>query len=424
MIQDRRVVITGIGPVTSVGIGKKALFDSVIDFKPRIEPIPKHYEERYSFRSKHFVRLPQLTLAQHGIPDKYENILAYEDRMALVAAKLAIEDAAIPLRPDGPRFEAKDLSECAVILGTGFSGLKPAFESYVTHDLSSTKSGQKHQGHYHRMVIPKTMASSVAAWLSIMFGSTGESFAITASCASGTIAIGEAFRRIKNGNTAVALTGGVENLHDNIGAIMRGFDTLGTLEQSSDGVPLPFSERRSGFLFAEGGACVLVLEELARARARNAPIYAEILDYQASSDAHNIVQVEPSGTEIKKILNTLSNHRQIDYFNAHGTATQVGDRVEAEVIVDVFGKRAKQPLVNSTKMILGHTIGASGAIEAGVTAMSIKNSKVHGNPVPDPMTTVNLVLESVPLDINYAISASYGFGGHNGALLLCKHDLG
>jgi 3-oxoacyl-[acyl-carrier-protein] synthase II len=213
------------------------------------------------------------------------------------------------------------------------------------------------------------MPNSPAAWVSICFGIHGQSHTINASCASGTCAVGEAFRRIRDGYDHTVLCGGVENLKESSGAIMRGFDMLGALTKSPDGIPRPFSKNRSGFLFSEGGACMLVLESLEHARARNAPIYAEILDYQACSDAANIVQIEKTGTRITLMLREICRTRRIDYLNAHGTGTETNDAVEEAVIQTIFGDANTQPLVNSTKGILGHTFGTSGALEAAVTAI-------------------------------------------------------
>jgi 3-oxoacyl-[acyl-carrier-protein] synthase II len=219
----------------------------------------------------------------------------------------------------------------------------------------------------------------------------------------------------------VVLTGGVECLHDPYGAIMRGFDALGALTQSQDGHPQPFSRNHSGFLFAEGGACLLVLEELEHAHRRHAPIYAEIVDYRANSDASNIVQLDPEGKQIIRLLRELSSSGPIDYLNAHGTGTVANDTVESQAIQTVFGNRNVQPLINSTKGILGHTFGASGAIEAAVAALSVARGSIHGNLTSDPMPDLNLPLDTANTPVEQALSVSYGFGGHNGGLLFRKY---
>ena len=219
------------------------------------------------------------------------------------------------------------------------------------------------------------------------------------------------------------LTGGVEALAEKSGAIMRGFDMLTTLTRAMDGRPLPFSQQRSGFLFNEGAGCVLVLEELARARERGVEIYAEFVGYEAGSDAYSIVQMDPSGECITKLFQKITEGVgfKVDYLNAHGTATIANDEIEAKVIQRVFGTKSTQPYINSTKGILGHSIGASGALEAAVTALSIKESRIHGNITSEPMDNLMLPLESIETPIEYAISASYGFGGHNALILLKRY---
>jgi 3-oxoacyl-[acyl-carrier-protein] synthase II len=202
---------------------------------------------------------------------------------------------------------------------------------------------------------------------------------------------------------------------------MRGFDSLGALTTSPNGHPQPFSKNRSGFLFSEGGCGILVLEELEHALARGANIYAEIAGCNFNTDSYSIVQIDESGNQIEKLLSEIIKDNKIEYFNAHGTGTTLNDSVEAKVIQRLFGGINDQPLINSTKSILGHSIGASSAIEAAITALSIKKQHVHPNLSSDNIDDLNLVTESRPVNINYAISASYGFGGHNSALLLKKY---
>ncbi len=303
--------------------------------------------------------------------------------------------------------------------------MQAALESHLCHCLpreALQAALPERRLTFSRMAVPKTMPYSPAAWASICFGLSGPCHTVNASCASGTYAIGEAFRRIKDGYEQMVLAGGVESFQDPDGFLMRGFDVLGVLTQSADGLPRPFGRNRSGFLFAEGGACLLVLEELEHAMRRGARVYAEIADFRANSDASNIVQIDPTGKQITRLLGALSGGRRIDYLNAHGAGTVANDQVETRAIQAVFGGRERQPLVNSTKGILGHTLGASGAIEAAVTALSISGGTVHGNLTEDPLENLNLPLENVKCPIDNALSVSYGFGGHNGGLLLTRYE--
>ena len=420
-MKKQRVVITGIGPFTSLGIGKEDFWQNVLKQKKTLKPIPEEFEKTYSFKSKFYIPLPEFNMEEYSIPVMYSRIMQPEDKMTVVAASLALKDAGYSLIEDKNVFRIKELENSSIILGTGFSGLETAFKSYLAHLFSEGQTPLP-QTRYNRMVIPMMMPNSPAAWVSIFFCQHGSSHTINAACASGTIAVGEAFRRVQNGYDKVVITGGVECLQDDAGAIMRGFDILNTLTRSEDGMPIPFSEKRSGFLFSEGGAAVLILEEYEHAQQRNALIYAEIEDYHSLSDAYNIVQMEKSGKKVIKLLLKLKGNKKIDYFNAHGTGTQPNDSIEAHAINEVFGKKEGQPIINSSKSILGHSIGASGAIEAAISGLSIKDARIHGNTVPEPMENINLALSTIEHPIEYAISTSYGFGGHFGGLLFkrCK----
>lgn len=410
----RRVAVTGIGPVTAMGIGREKFFENLIKYRTVIHQIPEEFEKNYTFKSRHFVPAPQFFLTDFGIPQSLENAMERISRLSVAGAKLALEDAGLHINSGERYFQAGLPKACDVIVGVGMSSLQTALESYIAHITGEAR--------YHRMVIPMLMPNAASAWISILFGIRGTNYTINASCASGTCAIGEAYRRIVNGYCDAVITGGVECLEEKHGAVMRGFDMLATLTRSPEGNPMPFSQKRSGFLFNEGAGCILVLEELDRAKKRGAGIYAEICGYESNSDAFNIVQVDQSGKQISGLLQKLAHNRKVDYFNAHGTATIANDEMEARVIRQVFGDHDQQPLINSTKGLLGHSIGSSGALEAAVTALSIYYAKVHGNHIDEPMGNLNIALRPIEININYAISASYGFGGHNGAILFKRYD--
>jgi 3-oxoacyl-[acyl-carrier-protein] synthase II len=332
----RRVVISGIGPVTSIGIGKDRFWQALLKKETVAAPVPPEFERHYTLHSRWYVPLPHVKLEDHGMRFHYAAAMQPVDRMAALATKLAFDDAGVFVDAGEGMMH---VDSCSVLIGTGLSGLESAFESYLAHRLSPLQIDAlslPKKPRFNRMVIPATMPNSAAAWVSICFGIHGQCTTLNASCASGTYAAGEAFRRIRDGYENMVLCGGVECLREPSGAIMRGFDMLGTLTKSSDGMPRPFSQSRSGFLFSEGGACMLVLETLDRARARNARIYAEVLDYRSCSDAVNIVQVDKEGRRITRLLGEISQGLTIDYFNAHGTATETNDAVEARAIQTVF----------------------------------------------------------------------------------------
>ena len=421
----RRVVITGIGPVTSIGIGKDNFFEGILNNRTCIKIIPENFEIGYKFKSRYYSPHPAVDLAGYGFPQYYTKVTQGEDKLALIASALALKDAGFTVENGGDSFIVPELSGCGVIVGIGISSLETGFHSYLAHIIKDKSEIPRVldtiKVRYNRMVVPMLMPNSVASWISITYGLKGASYTVNAACASGIFAVGNAYQKIKHGPEDVVLTGGVECLSDSFGGIMRGFDVLGVLTQSPDGVPYPFSKTSTGFLFSQGAACILVAEEYQHAIKRGAPIYAEIIDFQSNSDAHNIVQMDPSGIQIKQLLHNLKQERCIDYLNAHGSGTLVNDNIEAEAIAEVFGSKERQPYINSTKGILGHTLGASGALETAVTALSIKESQVHGNSVPDPRENLNLVDKSIEAEINVAISTSYGFGGHNAGIVLKKH---
>lgn len=416
-----RVVITGIGPVTSCGVGVEAFWRNLRAGHCAAKPIPQAWAK--TIRSQWYVPLPAVSLAEFGLPPAQEGLLQPEDRMAVTATRLALLDAGVALQEQGHRLRAPDLPTADLILGTGLSGMQPALESFLAHVVPPAALQQflpDRSFRFNRMVVPKSMPDSPAAWTSILLGLTGAHFTLNASCASGTYAVGEAFRRVQHGLCPVCLAGGVEALRDDDGFIMRGFDILGVLTQAADGRPGPFSRNRSGFLFAEGGACVLVLEELEHARARGARIYAEIDDYRANSDAWNMMQIDPSAVQIRQLVAAIREGQEVDYINAHGTGTIPNDELEARVYQEAFAGAAGLPLVNSTKGILGHTLGASGAIEAAVTALSVAYDEVHPNVLSDPLPGVSLPTQALSAPIRTALSLSFGFGGHNGALRFRK----
>lgn len=414
--KNRRVVITGIGPVSSNGIGREELWANILAKKFVAEPIPEKYKQYYDYKTKFYVPFPEINLDDFSFIKKYSRMMEATSVLALAGASLALIDS--DLNPE-------TLENAGIILGNGIASLNTGFNFYAFHtynELLKNIPGDFIKPKYSRMVIPSTMPDSATAWVSILFGINSFNYTINASCASGTYAIGEAFRNIKNGYSDIMITGGVEGLQDESGAILRGFDSLGTLTKSCDGRPRPFSHDRSGFLYAEGGGCILILEELEKAKNRGAKIYAEIEDYQANSDAYNIVQVQESGEQIAKLLKNIIGNLKIDYLNAHGTATELNDKVEQKVIKEIFGEKENQPIINSTKSILGHTIGASGAFEITVTALSIKESKIHANLSDNTFDDLNLATDTIEKDINYALKTSYGFGGHNAAVLLKKFE--
>ncbi len=414
----KRVVITGIGPFTTHGTNPDQLFRNLCNSETKQKLIKPLEFLNYKFKTKYYIPLPDTDLSHYNIDPTHNIIMDDIPRMTLISAVNAILDAGFTLEHENKHYSIKgDFSNPAIIYGIGISNLHSSFKSNAAHIGYEDKYGLYGNNKYDRFVVPKMMPNSAAAWVAIMLKLTGQSFTINASCASGTVAIGEAYRKIADGYNDIAITGGVESLRDPTLSIMRGFDTLSALTKSENGNPTPFSHNRSGFLFSEGGAATLILEEYQHALKRDARIYAEISGFESNNDNSNIVQPDKSGINIISLINKLKNSKKIDYLNAHGTGTELNDAVESIVIKTAFGNKDKQPLINSTKSIMGHTIGASGAIEAAVTALSIYNNMVHPNLSENNFDELNLINKTTEFNINNAISTSYGFGGHNAGLL-------
>jgi 3-oxoacyl-[acyl-carrier-protein] synthase II len=366
---------------------------------------------------------------------------------------MALENAGIEteVRDDSKCLHLKnaDSTKTAVVFGTGAGGVTSFFSSHANHILTKTKKALtallEKAAHsegdigleevariraemnvpkrYNPFVVSMGMPNAVSGSISLKFGITGPSVTLCSACASGTVALGHAYRTIKSGVTDIALSGGTEFLGDESGSIFRGFDIVGTLARENGDrykACRPFDKQRSGFLFNEGGAAALILEERNHALNRGANIIGEIVGFSETCDASNIMCIDSNSVHVRKaILGALEEAAlppcEIDYVNTHGTGTVTNDAAEASIIGDIFGKR---PLVNTTKSLLGHSIGASGAIEAIVTLLSIKHRKTHTcNNLDEPISDINFVTETKECEIRNGLSQSFGFGGHNAALV-------
>lgn len=268
------------------------------------------------------------------------------------------------------------------------------------------------------------MPNAPAANLSIKFNLSGPGNTLCAACASGTVAIGHGFKAVQNGTVDLALAGAAEYLFDDYGSIFQGFDIVKTLTTADDDFSKanrPFDQQRTGFLFSQGGTGVLIIEELDHARKRQAKILAEIIGFAETCDGYNIMIPAEKGEKMELMIrralaDAACDSEQIDYINAHGTGTMANDLVEADLIERVFGKK---PLVNSTKSLIGHTIGASGAIETIVTVLSLQHQLTHlCKNLENPIRDLNFVREVKQQRIQTAITHSFAFGGHNAGLVL------
>lgn len=397
-----RVVITGIAPITAIGSGN-AFFENLLNKKTAVRPIPPEYCSA-SVSTKFYVPFPETD--DEGFGSAYKKMKTRSSKAvwaAAASALLAVRDSGI---------EKLD-ENTAVFFGVGV----PHTEEILRTDRALTSHSP-----IHPCSNPMMMTSSVSAWISILLGINGINQTISTACASGTNAVGDAYWYIRSGRGRSAVCGGADYLGCENGLLLKSFDVLRTLTKSENGLPLPFSEERSGFLFSEGAACALILEEYESAKKRGARIYAEITGYGSTCDAFHIVQMPQDASQIIRMLRRLCGGQKIDYYNAHGTATVLNDKTEQYALTEVFGDSLKDIPVTSAKGIIGHTIGASGAIEAAICAYSIKNQVIHGNILGTPLAGLCLPSETKEAKIETAVSASFGFGGHNAALMFKKAD--
>lgn len=318
------------------------------------------------------------------------------------ASLLALEDAHIEKADDN----------AMVFIGTDSMSMEE-----LSHQIIQFNSTCK----MNVMTLPIVIQNAIASWVTIVLGTHGTSSVINMACASSTAAIGFSYESILSGRCDMSICGGTSLPADENLTILKGFEYVKCVTTDKNGNAYPFSEERAGFLFSEGAACALVLEELSHAKKRGADILAEITGFETSSDACDILSMDTSGKYAEDMLNRLINGKKVDYYNAHGTATMLNDKVEADVIRKIFGSKDSQPAINATKAFLGNTFGAGGALEAMVCIESIRNNKVHGNICGTLLPDLNLTEQTRELNVERAVTASFGFGGHNATLMFEKY---
>lgn len=408
---EKRVVITGLGVVSPVGNNIDEMWDSIKNGKHGIAEITRFDLEGH-----------KVTLAAEvkdfDFGDKRAaKRLDITDQYALVAGREAMADSGIVSG------ENVDADRFGIYGGTGIGGLA-TMESEVTKCVKKNNMARA-----SALLVPMMMPNAVAGNLSMEFNAKGPSFGIVSACASGTHTIGEAFRNIKHGYNDVIMAGGAESVLAPVS--FSGFANMTAMNTTTDPdrASIPFDVERSGFILGEG-AGFLILEELEHAKARGAKIYGEIVGYGATSDAYHITSPAPDGEGAAKAIRQALDEagiepKDIDYINAHGTGTPYNDAFETLAIKKVFGEDTKVP-VSSTKSMTGHLLGAAGGLEAVICAKAIEEGFIPptvGLQKLDP----ELDLDYVPnvgreADVNYVLSNSLGFGGHNGTLIMKKYQ--
>jgi 3-oxoacyl-[acyl-carrier-protein] synthase II len=409
----RRVVVTGLGAVTPVGNSRDEFWKRLIAGESGIAPITafdaSDFDARFAGEVKDFNPEQLLGRKEARRMDRFT-------QFAVVAAREAIEDAKLP---DDAEFK----QHVGGVIGTGIGGI-------ITFWLNSDKANEN--GTWSRVTpffIPMLMANAAPAHISMAFGYQGPFFAAASACASGNDAICTAFNAIVNGDAIAMITGGSEATVSPLA--IGGFCSMRALSTRNDDparASRPFDRERDGFVLGEG-AGVLVLEEYEHARSRGASIYCEVLGYGQSSDAYDLVAPDPDGNGVRlafarAFASAGIEPKDVDYINAHGTSTPMGDPAESKAIEKSFGDHAYEIGVSSTKSMHGHALGAAGGIEGVATALAVARDVMPPTTnyeFPDPecrLDYVPNVARRAPIRV--ALSNSFGFGGHNSVIVFGK----
>lgn len=430
----RRVVITGVGPVTPVGIGKEPYWESLIQGKSAFKQIEFPGCNMNQYRCRIGAPIESFDLAQYVTKSKHSKYFGRTTQYAVVATKLALEDAGFDIEKneidekhspeDRTEYQLKGMDpfRIGVILGVSVESME-LLEYYHTRFLSRGARG------ISPFALPNIYLSAITSHIAQYFTIRGTSFALSTACASATHAMANSFLLIQKGMEDVVVTGGSDACLTPY--VFGGFDVLRAMSTRNDQPEKacrPFDKERDGFVMAEG-AGVLVFEELEHARRRGARIYAEVAGIGMTADAFHLTEPDPEGRAlIKAIQEALEMAdvppEEVDYINPHGTSTPLNDKVETKVIKEVFGKKAYDIPISSTKSITGHLLGAAGGVEAIAVVLSIERGMIHPTlnlDVPDPECDLDYVPHVARRkDVKVGLSISAGFGGVNSTILIRK----
>lgn len=409
----KRVVITGMGTVNPLGNTVSETWDNIVANKLGFSYIDQFESEEFPVKIVGAVK--DFSFEKY-IEKKEAKRMDRFTQFAVVCALDALEDAGTDLKDLDPY-------RAGVIIGCGIGGLEQTQREHA-------KYLEKGPDRISVFYIPSMISNMAAGTIAMKTGFKGANFATVTACASGTHAIGEAFHKIKAGILDACLCGGTESCITEFA--LGGFNNMKALSKATelDKASIPFDLNRQGFVLGEGCG-MLVLEELEHAKARGAKIYAEVIGYGATCDAYHMTSPAPEGEAAGMGMRLAFEEggltaSDIDYINAHGTSTGLNDKYETKAIKVALGEeQAKKVVINSTKSMMGHLLGAAGGVEAIVTALSIKNDFVHktvGYTTPDPECDLDYAAEgNRRMTVNAALSNSLGFGGHNATLCMKKY---
>ena len=411
---ERRVVITGIGMVTPVGIGRDKTWAALLNGENGIGPVTlcdtTDLASRVAGEVTDFDPLDFIDRKQARRIDRFT-------QLALAASGEAIEHAGIDI--------AARADEIGVMIGCGIGGIRTLEEQFkVLFDRGPSRVSP--------FLVPAFISDMAAGQVSIRYGARGPSYNTVSACASGADAIGTAFEVIRRGDAVAMITGGAEAGVSRMGlASFHASRALSTgFNDEPDRATRPFDVERDGFVLAEGAA-TLIMEDLEYAQQRGAEVIAELVAYGQSSDAFHVTQPSENGEGAARAMEIALRHAgietgDINYINAHGTSTQLNDKFETMSMKRVFGEAIFEMPISSTKSMVGHTLGACGAIEGAVVVLSLRDQRIHMTrnlDNPDPDCDLDYVPEGArDVEMTYAMSNSLGFGGHNSSLIFRRFD--
>ena len=411
MGKNRRVVITGMGAITPIGNSVEEFWNGIKEGKTGFGPIT--YFDTADYRCKLAAEVKDFDPAQY-MDKKSARRMEQFCQFAVAAAGQAISDAGLTMEQEDPYMVG-----CSV--GSGIGSLQAMEREY-------DRLKEKGPGRVGPMLVPLMISNMAAGNVSIAYGLKGKSLNVVTACATGTHSIGEAYRTIQYGDADVMIAGGTESSITPIG--IAGFSALTALSFSEDPerASIPFDKERNGFVMGEGSA-IVVLEELEHAKRRGAKIYAELTGYGCSSDAYHITSPAEDGSgAATAMLNALKDGgvapEELTYINAHGTSTHHNDLFETRAIKLAFGEYAYDLKINSTKSMVGHLLGAAGAVEFVTCVKEIQEGYIHrtvGLRETEEELDLNYCRDSYKEEVPYALTNSLGFGGHNASLLLKKY---
>lgn len=413
-MSERRVVITGLGVVTPLGCDVETFWKSLLAGQSGIGPITRfdttNFDCKIGGEAKDFHPEQFMPVKDLRRTDRFA-------QLAVVAAKKAVADAGLTMDKEDP-------NRVGVLIGSGIGGME-TIEDQVGVLL------QKGPGRVSPFMIPMLIVNMGSGYVSMLLGAKGPNLAVVSACATATHALGEAARAIVHNDADVMIAGGSEAAITPIG--FAGFCSMRAMSTRNDApqqASRPFDKDRDGFVMGEG-AGVCILESLEHARRRHARIYCEVAGYGITGDAFHMSAPAPEGEGAARSMAMALRHarvpvEQVDYINAHGTSTPVGDKCETQAIKTVFGEHARKLAVSSTKSMTGHLLGAAGGVETAVCALAIRDGVVPPTinyQTPDPECDLNYVPnQAQPMKVGVCVNNSLGFGGHNATLVVKRFE--